>query len=217
MLRICSVLVLVLGLAASLSQAAEPEVRVIDGDTIDLAGQRIRLFGIDAPEKGQICDERGQVRDCGAWSAMMLQQAIASFDVQCSTVDRDRYGRLVSICTANGVDLGAVMVQNGAATAYTRYSRRYAKDEQGAKARGLGIWAGKMVAPETYRHPAPATPAVETGDCAIKGNIGTSGKHIYHLPGQRDYAATRISPAKGEAWFCTEAEAQRAGFRKARR
>lgn len=217
MLRICSVLVLVLGLAAIASQAAEPEVRVIDGDTIDLAGQRIRLFGIDAPEKGQICDERGQARDCGAWSAMMLQQAIASFDVHCSTVDRDRYGRLVSICTANGADLGAVMVQNGAATAYRRYSARYVGEEQGAKARGLGIWAGRMVAPETYRHPAPVTSAVQSDACAIKGNIGASGKLIYHLPGQRDYAATRISPAKGEAWFCSEAEAKRAGFRKARR
>lgn len=206
-----------LSVAAIASQAAEPEVRVIDGDTIDLAGQRIRLFGIDAPEKGQICDERGQVRDCGAWSAMMLQNAIASFEVQCSTVDRDRYGRLVSVCMANGVDLGAVMVQSGAATAYTRYSTRYAQDEKGAKARGLGIWAGKMVAPETYRHPAPVATAVQTDACTIKGNIGTSGKRIYHLPGQRDYAATRISRAKGEAWFCTEAEARRAGFRKALR
>ncbi len=74
-----------------------------------------------------------------------------------------------------------------------------------------------MQTPESYRHPAAAVAvATDLADCPIKGNIGTNGR-IYHRPGQRDYAATRISAAKGEAFFCSEADAIAAGFRPARR
>ena len=195
--------------------AAEPETRVIDGDTLDLSGQRIRLFGIDAPEKGQVCDDRGQVRDCGAWSARVLRDLIGKDPVLCTPRDTDRYGRTVATCAVRGRDIGEVMVGQGAARAYTRYSARYLPQERAAQAQGIGIWAGRMVTPETFRHVAPAQ--TSSNGCLIKGNIGASGKRIYHMPGQRDYEATRISPSKGEAWFCTEADARRAGFRKANR
>jgi endonuclease YncB( thermonuclease family) len=214
MLRICSILVLALMTTLPVA-AAEPEARVIDGDTIDLSGQRIRLFGIDAPEKGQVCDQQGQVRDCGAWSARVLRDLIGTDPVQCRARDTDRYGRTVATCTVAGRDLGEMMVGQGAARAYTRYSARYLAHERAAKTQGIGIWAGRMVTPEAYRHATPAQ--ISSSGCLIKGNIGASGKHIYHMPGQRDYEATRISPSKGEAWFCTEAEARRAGFRKANR
>ncbi len=195
--------------------AAEPEVRVIDGDTIDLSGQRVRLFGIDAPEQGQTCDDQGQVRDCGAWSARVLDDLIGLGPVRCDPQDIDRYGRVVAICHANGKDIGAEMVGQGAARAYARYSGRYLTREDTARAQRIGIWSGKMVSPEVYRQTAPARTA--SAGCAIKGNVGASGTRIYHMPGQRDYRAVRISPKKGEAWFCSEAEARRAGFRKANR
>lgn len=54
------------------------------------------------------------------------------------------------------------------------------------------------------------------GQCVIKGNINVSGERIYHLPGQRYYSATSISPRYGEVWFCSEAEAQAAGWRRSR-
>lgn len=216
MLRICSVLVLALMMALPVA-AAEPEARVIDGDTIDLSGQRIRLFGIDAPEKGQVCDNRGQVRDCGAWSARVLRDLIGNDPVQCRARDTDRYGRTVATCTVAGRDIGEMMVGQGAARAYTRYSARYLAHEREAQTQGIGIWSGKMMTPEAHRHATPAPAQTTSGGCPIKGNISASGKRIYHMPGQHDYDATRISPSKGEAWFCTEAEARRAGFRKANR
>jgi hypothetical protein len=78
-----------------------------------------------------------------------------------------------------------------------------------------------MLSPEDHRHaddqPEAVPKAVQTSDCAIKGNIGGSGKQIYHLPGQADYDATRINTGKGERWFCSEAEARAAGFRRAKR
>jgi hypothetical protein len=110
------------------------------------------------------------------------------------------------------------MVAAGAAVAYRRYSQRYVAGEIQARAEAVGVWSGQMTRPEDHRHArnAARTAAPAPSGCRIKGNISASGR-IYHRPGQRDYDATRISPAKGEAWFCTEAEARAAGFRPARR
>jgi hypothetical protein len=139
---------------------------------------------------------------------------VAGRRLTCEVLETDRYGRAVATCALGGTDVGQAMVQAGAATAYRRYSLRYAADEAAAQAAGQGIWDSRMVAPEAFRHP-PA-PEAAAGACAIKGNIGASGA-IYHLPGQHDYDATRINPKKGEGWFCSEAEARAAGFRPARR
>jgi len=213
MLTFRSILVLGLLALAPALFAAEPGVWVIDGDTLDVQGVRIRLFGIDAPEARQTCDRNGAAWRCGQWSARVLADAVDAGRVTCKAVDIDKYKRTVAICHAGGQDLGQHMVQAGAARAYARYSDRYLGDEATAKANRSGIWAAKMVTPEAYRH--PKTPAPTEG-CAIKGNIGASGR-IFHTPGQRDYAATRINTAKGEAWFCSAAEARAAGFRAARR
>lgn len=215
MLTIRSLLVLALLVLPLQSLALERPVRVIDGDTFDLGSERIRLFGIDAPERGQICRRQGKGWECGAWSATVLADIIGSAAVTCQQKDTDRYGRTVALCHAGGRDIGAQMVKAGAAVAYRRYSDRYVEAERAAKAKGTGIWAGSVTQPEEYRHAATGA-GDAPGNCRIKGNIGSSGR-IYHRPGQRDYAATRISPKKGEAWFCTEAEARAAGFRPARR
>jgi methylphosphotriester-DNA--protein-cysteine methyltransferase len=73
-----------------------------------------------------------------------------------------------------------------------------------------------MQSPEAFRHAGAGGVPAAAADCAIKANVSASGR-IYHRPGQRDYAATRINPARGEAFFCTEPEARAAGFRPARR
>lgn len=211
--------------ALAVDGAFSGAARVVDGDTIEVAGVMVRLYGIDAPEKAQTCAGPQGEWACGAWAGRQLSAAIAGQGVTCHPQDRDRYGRTVAICLAGGADLGALQVEAGAAEAYRRYSTRHVAAEGAARARGLGIWGGAMQHPEAFRaaaNPAPANPApsdlapAAAAACAIKGNISANGR-IYHRPGQHDYAATRIDPRKGEAWFCTEAEARAAGFRPARR
>lgn len=213
MLRFCSALVLALSLVAAPLPAAtlEGQARVIDGDTLEVAGRKVRLFGIDAPEMAQVCDRNGQVWACGHWARDVLVGIVRDGAVSCTTQGTDRYRRAIALCDVAGRDLGRAMVAQGAARAYLRYSDLYAPAEARAQRDRQGIWAARMQSPEVFRHPVD----VHTG-CLIKGNVSKNGR-IFHLPGQRDYAATRINPARGEAWFCTASAAQKAGFRAATR
>ncbi|PTE22892.1 nuclease [Cereibacter changlensis JA139] len=217
MLIFRSLLVLMLGLAAlpSLAASVTGEVRVIDGDTLHVAGQRVRLFGIDAPERDQSCGAEGARWDCGSWATAELAARVEGRRVVCEGAEEDRYGRLLAVCRADGEDINAALVRSGAALAYRRYSGRYVDQEGEAQRSRLGLWSGEMVTPEAHRRGADApSAAAPTSGCAIKGNVSKNGR-IYHLPGSRDYARTRISGPE-EGWFCTEAEARAAGFRPIR-
>ncbi|WP_101341298.1 thermonuclease family protein [Cereibacter azotoformans] len=214
MLRLCSLLVLLaLMPSAGAAAALEGPARVIDGDTLEIEGVRVRLFGIDAPERNQTCGERDLLWSCGEWATERLELLLGGGQVRCTGAERDRYGRLLATCEVDGQDVGARMVRSGAALAYRRYSMRYVGEEGRAQAEGTGVWSGPMQRPEDYRHSPPAPPP--PGECAIKGNVSKNGR-IYHLPGQADYDRTVISGPE-ERWFCNAREAESAGFRPARR
>ena len=112
------------------------------------------------------------------------------------------------------------MVLNGWALAYRRYSLDYILEETAAQAAQAGMWRGKFVPPWLWRRgerlQAATTPESAVG-CTIKGNISSSGERIFHVPGGSYYDRTKISTAKGERWFCTEAEAIAVGWRKSKR
>ena len=194
---------------------------VTDGDTLTVAGQRIRLFRIDAPESKQICVVDGQRWRCGRFAMRALREHIASRPVVCTERDRDRYGRIVAVCRVDGRDINAWMVLQDMAVAYTKYSRAYLGQQRSAKAaRPRGLWRGDFVAPWDWRRGkrlAAAAPAAPTEGCRIKGNISRSGTRIYHVPGGQHYARTRINTSKGERWFCSESQARAAGWRRAKR
>ncbi|MCU0908875.1 MAG: thermonuclease family protein [Rhodobacteraceae bacterium] len=228
MLRICSLIVsLVCSVVlwpgfvpSATAMDIAGTVRVIDGDSLEIAGTRVRLFAVDAPELDQTCDAPGGgIWACGDWAAGQVRAAFGGQRAECTVVDIDQYGRAVARCTAGSADMGARIVAEGWAMAYRRYGLDYDLAEKGAAAAGRGIWSGGAEAPEAYRarmRPTSAAPAAAPGDCVIKGNISGSGR-IYHLPGQEDYDRTGINESRGERWFCSEAEAEAAGWRRARR
>ena len=194
-------------------QVLSGAVRVIDGDTLEISGETVRLHAVDAPEAGQRCaDGAGQRWACGQAATRALR-GLAEGGLRCEGRDRDRYGRLVAKCFAGGRDVAETLVRSGAAFAYPRYGRDYVAAERAAAFAGRGVWQGGATRPEVLRA-APDRQAPE--GCAIKGNISDNGR-IYHVPGQQHYHRTRISQRRGERWFCSEAEARAAGWRRARR
>ncbi len=125
--------------------------RIIDGDTIEVAGQRIRLHGIDAPESRQLCRRDVKHWRCGGDATRALAEMIGRRPVNCEELGRDRYKRIVAKCAVEGVDLGEWMVSQGWAVAYYLYSYEYSRAEQRAKSARRGIWAGEFDKPWEWR------------------------------------------------------------------
>ena len=215
--------------AAAQGRVLSGRARVVDGDSLALVGERIRLHGIDAPESAQTCVAGGARWRCGERAARALRERIGGRAVRCEERHVDRYGRIVAVCRAGGEDLNAWMVERGFALAYRRYSRAYVDEEAVARSARRGLWRGDFVAPWDWRRgerlegTAPrsvqdsGSSSGSTGNCRIKGNIGSGGARIYHMPGDQHYERTRISLGKEERWFCSESEARAAGWRRAKR
>lgn len=131
-------------LASPFASAAEiaGRARVLDGDTLEIGAARVRLHGIDAPELAQTCPEPGGDWACGEAASVRLEALIRGRSVLCVPRERDRYGRWVATCRVGNVDLGARLVAEGLAWAYTRYSDDYARVEARAKTTRLGLWRG---------------------------------------------------------------------------
>jgi endonuclease YncB( thermonuclease family) len=145
--RMTAIMLFLFLLQMNAFSATSDRVRVIDGDSIDISGQRIRLHGIDTPEAKQECERDGVTWLCGAAATQALKELIGNFDVSCVQRDKDRYGRVVAVCYASGIDLNAAMVQSGMALAYRKYSDDYTGPQASAKAARRGLWAGQFVSP----------------------------------------------------------------------
>ena len=134
--------------------------KVVDGDTIKINSKKIRLYGIDAPEKKQKCKKiyltisfMSFTKDymCGEVSTQKLIKKINKQKLNCNILDVDRYKRLIGECFKRNINLNSWMVSNGFAVAYRKYSKKYVSDEINAKNNKLGIWQGKFEMPWDYR------------------------------------------------------------------
>lgn len=194
--------------------------RTIDGDTIDLGAVRIRLHAIDAPEADQPCTrENGSKWRCGVEAGNRLAGLIDDQKVRCEALGQDAYGRIIGRCFLNNVDLNALLVREGLAWAYTRFSDDYLAEENEARSARIGIWQAKNTPPWEYRAQRweRAASASPRPGCPIKGNINRDNERIYHTPWSPWYDRVQINEDHGERWFCDEAEAQGAGWRAPRR
>ena len=141
---------------------------IIDGDTLKISDERIRLHGIDAPETNQSCmDVRGNQWSCGRQSTSALASLIDGRPIICKGRERDRYRRLIAVCFAGSKDLNAEMVRQGWALAYRKYSTDYVVQETVAKSERVGIWAGQFVSPWEWRRGKRLTPAAVKSCCKI--------------------------------------------------
>ena len=205
---------------------------VVDGDTIEIRGQRIRLHGIDAPETSQWCTDQSEATiRCGQQAALALDSLLNKQTCRCEVVDTDRYGRAVATCYIGQTNINEWLVCKEWALAYRKYSEDYVSAEQQAWTGGRGIWQYKFTPPWEYRaqqhsaeHRKPSSPTnsnipsqgtASSSGCKIKGNISRFGEKIYHLPESPWYNRTHIDEATGERWFCSEEEARQAGWRSA--
>lgn len=209
---------LVFLLFALANPAWASSLKIIDGDTLILNNVTYRINGIDAPEAGQKCtSDRGKQWACGDAATNLLYEITNHKDVTCERLGLDAYKRTIGRCFAGGQDVAQVMVAKGMAWAFLKFSDEYEADQEQAKRAKLGIWRGPAQPAWEFRAQRwNAAQQVAPKGCPIKGNITKNGR-IYHAPWSPWYKRTRINTAKGERWFCDEAEAIKAGWRAPRR
>ncbi len=124
--------------------AVSGRAKVLDGDTIEISGTRIRLEGIDAPETSQTCGRKGAgLWRCGAEATAHLKRLTGGRQVTCESAGVDRYGRMLGWCKVDGVDINREMVASGFAWAFVRYSNRYVSAEREARDAEAGVWQGE--------------------------------------------------------------------------
>ena len=144
-------LAIVLSPVAVAAQTYTGPVNVIDGDTLEMTGERFRLFGIDAPEADQTCIRNDEVWGCGKDATALLESLTRGKQISCEQVERDSYRRIVVVCRSGQVDLAEAMVSTGLAISLPQFSSAYVSAEAKAKARQAGIWGSMFEQPVNYR------------------------------------------------------------------
>jgi endonuclease YncB( thermonuclease family) len=134
-----------------LNQVRSQELRVVDGDTIHLNGEKIRFTGIDTPELKQTCIKEGIIDPCGVTAKEILIEKIADNKVECISEGKDQYKRTLAECFVNNVSLSSYLVRRGYAFAYRKYSKKFIADEDYAKVNQIGMWSMEFDYPWDYR------------------------------------------------------------------
>ena len=127
------------------------KIKIVDGDTIYLNGEKIRFEGIDSPELNQICEENTKKVYCGVKARNLLIDTIGDNKVHCVKKGKDKYRRTLAECFVKNLSLSRYLVRNGYAFAYRKYSKKFINDENFAKANNNGIWSMKFEYPWDYR------------------------------------------------------------------
>ena len=133
------------------NQVKSQDLRVVDGDTIHLNGEKIRFTGIDTPELKQTCLKEGIKDPCGVKAKKILNNKIGNNDVECISEGIDKYKRTLAECFVNNESLSSYLVRSGYAFAYRRYSKKFVPDEDYARINKIGMWSMEFNYPWDYR------------------------------------------------------------------
>ena len=133
------------------NQVKSQDLRVVDGDTIHLNGEKIRFTGIDTPELKQTCTKEEVINPCGVIAKKILIEKISDNKVECISEGKDQYKRTLAECFVNGKSLSSYLVRSGYAFAYRRYSKKFISQEDYAKANKIGMWSMKFDYPWNFR------------------------------------------------------------------
>jgi endonuclease YncB( thermonuclease family) len=211
------------GLAAmpSLFSGAAPlqgRALALSGDTLRIAKRTVSLAGIEAPLDGQTCQSsRSRSWRCDRAARAALAHLLRDGDATCELSGTGDDGRQLAACTLAGRDVAAELVRDGHVFAAAGYFSGYAELEDAAREAKRGVWAGKAERPEDYRTRKWDEAERDAPDgCPIKGDVAR-GRKVYVLPWSPSYSRVRVTASRGERWFCSESEAQAAGWEPAER
>ena len=135
----------------SFSNVRSQDLKVVDGDTIYLNGEKIRFTGIDTPELKQTCIKEGVINPCGVIAKEILIKKINNNKVKCISEGKDQYKRILAECFVNVESLSSYLVRSGYAFAYRKYSKKFILDEDYAKTNKIGMSSMKFDYPWDYR------------------------------------------------------------------
>ncbi len=193
---------------------------VINGETLRVNNTLIRLEGVEAPDRSQSCQGQGKKRwKCGEMAQVALERLTRGKTLKCQVGPTpDALGRLNGTCALeDGRDVGALLVEGGHVFSTSSYFGGYAVQENEAKRQKLSIWANDIERPAEYRAKLWDSAKLTAPEgCPIKGTVTSAGK-LYVLPWSSEYAKATVRPQRGERWFCSEGEAQAAGWRSSDR
>ena len=127
------------------------DIKITDGDTIKINGEKIRFSGIDTPELKQTCIKDGENNSCGLTAKQILIDKIAKNKVKCIEEGQDRYKRILAECFVNNESLSSYLVRSGYAFAYRKYSKKFISDEDYARLNKLGMWSMEFEYPWDFR------------------------------------------------------------------
>ena len=143
--------ILVLVFLFTYTDIKSQDVKITDGDTIKINGEKIRFSGIDTPELNQTCVKEGVKNPCGLTAKQILIDKIIDNKVKCIKEGKDRYKRILAECFVNNESLSRYLVRSGYAFAYRKYSKKFIIDEDYARANKLGMWSMEFEYPWDFR------------------------------------------------------------------
>lgn len=201
---------------ASSTTLTSRRARAVSGDTLRIGDTLVTLDGVEAPEPGQSCERESNRWPCGKAARDALSGLVQGRSVSCEITGESAGGGKTGVCATSETDLAEKLIEQGMVFSTSSFFwTRHASLERKARRQKNGLWAGEAERPQTWRDKRWAEAKEKAPDgCPIKGRI-RSGARIYVLPWSAGYDGVRLRKARGERWFCSETEAEAAGWRAA--